>query len=84
MSKTQKAFLAAVILLGIIVMAFFGSSYLSARRELTALKKELKTALPKYMLPDLILKREQLPRTTSGKIDRRELRQEAEREHLIH
>ena len=41
MNKTQKALLAAVILLGIIVMAFFGSSYLSARRELTALKKEL-------------------------------------------
>ena len=61
-----------------IIAAFTGSS------EESALKKELRTALPKYMLPDLILKREQLPRTASGKIDRRELRQEAEREHLIH
>ena len=41
MNKTQKALLAAVILLGIIVMAVFGNSYLSARRELSALKKEL-------------------------------------------
>ena len=49
----------------------------------TSLKKELKTALPKYMLPDRILKREELPRTASGKIDRRALRQEAESEHLI-
>ena len=52
--------------------------------EESALRKALKTVLPKYMLPDLILKRAQLPRTASGKIDRRELRQEAEREHLIH
>ena len=51
--------------------------------EETILKKALKSVLPKYMLPDRILKREELPRTASGKIDRRALRQEAEREHLI-
>ena len=50
----------------------------------TGLKKTMKTALPKYMLPDLMLKRQTLPRTASGKIDRRALRQEAESEHLIH
>lgn len=61
-----------------IIAAYTGSA------EEAALKKTLKTALPKYMLPDLILKRESLPRTASGKIDRRTLRQEAEREHLIH
>ena len=48
-----------------------------------ALKAALKAALPKYMLPDVLLKRDSLPRTGSGKIDRIALRQEAEREHLI-
>lgn len=43
----------------------------------------LRSALPKYMLPDVLLKREYLPRTGSGKLDRLALRQEAEREHLI-
>ena len=47
------------------------------------LKKTLKTALPKYMLPDVLLKRDSLPRTGSGKLDRIALKQEAEREHLI-
>ena len=47
------------------------------------LKQALKGALPKYMLPDVILHREALPRTGSGKIDRKALRQEAEHEHLI-
>lgn len=48
-----------------------------------ALKAALKAALPKYMLPDILLKRDTLPRTGSGKIDRLALRREAEREHLI-
>ena len=48
-----------------------------------ALKACLKAALPKYMLPDVLLQRERLPRTGSGKLDRRALRQEAELEHLI-
>ena len=61
-----------------IVAAYTGTA------EEGTLKKELKRVLPKYMLPDVILKRESLPRTASGKTDRRALRQEAEREHLIH
>ncbi len=48
-----------------------------------ALKQLLRNALPKYMLPDALLKRECLPRTGSGKIDRLALRQEVEHEHLI-
>ena len=48
------------------------------------LRTALKNALPKYMLPDQFLKRETIPRTGSGKLDRLALRQEAEREHLIH
>ena len=47
------------------------------------LKKALREALPKYMLPDVILKRNALPRTGSGKIDRLALKREAEHEHLI-
>ena len=61
-----------------IVAAFTGGA------EDAAVRSALKAVLPKYMLPDLLLRRERLPRTASGKIDRRELRQEAEREHLIH
>ncbi|MBR5111751.1 MAG: amino acid adenylation domain-containing protein [Clostridia bacterium] len=60
-----------------IIAAYTGSA------EEKALKKHLKAALPKYMLPDVILRREALPRTGSGKIDRKALRQEAEHEHLI-
>ena len=48
-----------------------------------ALRQSLKAALPKYMLPDALLRREALPRTGSGKLDRIALKQEAEREHLI-
>ena len=62
----------------LIIAAYTGNA------EEAGLKKAIKTALPKYMLPDLLLKRERLPRTASGKIDRRALRQEAESEHLIH
>ncbi len=47
------------------------------------LKKALKAALPKYMLPDALLRRDSLPRTGSGKLDRIALKQEAENEHLI-
>ena len=46
-----------------------------------ALKKHLREALPKYMLPELLLHRETLPRTGSGKVDRLTLRQEVEHEH---
>ncbi len=48
-----------------------------------ALKLSLKAALPKYMLPDLLIKRDSLPRTGSGKLDRIALKQEAEREHFV-
>ena len=48
-----------------------------------ALKKALRQALPKYMLPDLLLHREALPRTGSGKVDRLALRQEVEHEHPL-
>ncbi len=60
-----------------IVAAFTGGA------ETKKLKNALKEKLPKYMLPDVILHREVLPRTGSGKIDRKALRQEAEHEHLI-
>ena len=48
-----------------------------------ALKKHLREALPKYMLPELLLHRETLPRTGSGKVDRLALRQEVEHEHPL-
>ena len=48
-----------------------------------ALRHALKAALPKYMLPDVLLRREALPRTGSGKLDRIALKKEAECEHLI-
>ena len=60
-----------------IVAAFTGEA------EIRILKTALKEKLPKYMLPDVILHRDDLPRTGSGKIDRKALRQEAEYEHLI-
>ena len=60
-----------------IVAAFTGGA------DIKTLKSLLKEKLPKYMLPDVILRREVLPRTGSGKIDRKALRQEAEHEHLI-
>ena len=47
------------------------------------LRAALRAALPKYMLPDTLLRRESLPRTGSGKIDRRALRQEVEHEHTV-
>lgn len=45
------------------------------------LKQALRQALPKYMQPDVLLHRAELPRTGSGKIDRLALRQEVEHEH---
>ena len=41
MNKTQRSLLAAVVVLGLLLMVLFGNSYLSARRELSALKTEL-------------------------------------------
>ncbi len=62
---------------GKIIAAYTGST------DEKAVKQAIKAALPKYMLPDILLRREQLPRTGSGKLDRIALKQEAEREHLI-
>ena len=47
------------------------------------LKKHLREVLPKYMLPELLLHRKELPRTGSGKVDRLTLRQEVEHEHPL-
>ncbi|MGN1368196.1 MAG: amino acid adenylation domain-containing protein [Aristaeellaceae bacterium] len=47
------------------------------------LRKALRQALPKYMLPEVLLHRDALPRTGSGKVDRRTLQQEVEHEHSI-
>ena len=47
------------------------------------LKKQLRESLPKYMLPELLLHRKELPRTGSGKVDRLTLRQEVEHEHPL-
>lgn len=60
-----------------IVAAYTGSA------DVKALMMSLRAALPKYMLPDVLLKRDRLPRTGSGKLDRLALKLEAESEHLI-
>ncbi len=62
---------------GLIIGAYTGGA------DSKALRASLRKALPKYMLPDRLLQRETLPRTGSGKIDRRALRQEVEHEHLV-
>ena len=41
MSRATKSMLTVVIILGIVLMAVLGSGYLSARRELSVLKKDL-------------------------------------------
>ncbi len=48
-----------------------------------ALKAALRSRLPRYMMPDHFLHRESLPRTGSGKLDRRALRQEVSHEHPV-
>ena len=51
--------------------------------DIKTLKNALRTSLPKYMMPDKLLCREDLPRTGSGKLDRLELKREVEREHPL-
>lgn len=46
-------------------------------------KAALKNALPRYMLPDGLLKRGTMPQTGSGKIDRLALKQEVANEHSV-
>lgn len=60
-----------------IVCAYTGQA------EEKSVKVALKAALPKYMLPDTLLRWERLPRTGSGKLDRLGLRQEVAREHPL-
>ena len=48
-----------------------------------SLKASLKMALPKYMVPDEYHRREVLPRTGSGKIDRLQVRREVEDEYPV-
>ncbi|MGN1019636.1 MAG: AMP-binding protein [Aristaeellaceae bacterium] len=60
-----------------LVAAYTGSA------EASLVKKALRDALPKYMLPDLLLRRETLPRTGSGKVDRLTLCREVEHEHPL-
>lgn len=45
-----------------------------------ALKAALKAAPPRYMMPDRYIRRDSLPRTGSGKLDRLALKQEADSE----
>lgn len=48
-----------------------------------AVKSALKNFLPKYMIPDDWYRRERLPRTGSGKIDRQAVRREVEDEYSV-
>lgn len=47
------------------------------------LKKLLKTKLPKYMLPDVFISKDALPKTGNGKTDRVQLKREWENEHPV-
>ena len=46
-------------------------------------RRELRKRVPKYMLPDLMIRRESLPETGNGKLDRAGIRREWEREHPV-
>ena len=47
------------------------------------IKAVLKALLPKYMMPDRLVRRQSLPRTGSGKLDRLALKREVEREYPV-
>ena len=47
------------------------------------IKAALKALLPKYMMPDRLVRRQSLPRTGSGKLDRLALKREVEREYPV-
>lgn len=47
------------------------------------LLRRLKETVPKYMLPDVICRKAQLPETGNGKLDRVALKREWEREHPV-
>ena len=48
-----------------------------------SLRRALRQVLPKYMLPDVFLRKDALPATGNGKIDRMALKREWEHEHTV-
>lgn len=60
-----------------IVAAYVGES------QEKQVKAGLRTLLPRYMLPDQLLHRQELPRTGSGKLDRLALQREVEHEYSL-
>lgn len=42
------------------------------------MRKHIGTALPKYMIPNVFIKLEEIPRNTNGKIDRLKLKESIE------
>lgn len=62
MNKTQKILMSAVTCLALAVMMLLGSSYLSSRRELSSLKKDLKesTAAWKQINEDKLVVQKEL------------------------
>ncbi len=55
----------------------------SGHAEEKLLRAHLKERIPKYMLPDVLVRRDELPKTGNGKIDRVLLKQEWEHEHPV-
>ncbi len=58
-------------------------SFYTGGSEEKQLKKLLKTKLPKYMLPDVFILKDALPKTGNGKTDRVQLKREWENEHPV-
>ena len=48
-------------------------NYFSGKADITAIKSELSSELPKYMIPSAFVRLETLPKTLTGKIDRNSL-----------
>jgi len=48
------------------------------------MRRALMARLPKYMLPDVFIRRDALPKTGNGKLDRARLSREWENEHPVH
>lgn len=57
--------------------SLFLRSSLSFRAQVESATARLKSLLPAYMVPALILRLARVPRTNSGKLDRRQLREQA-------